>query len=160
MPNLHHSHDTQPPASEEALSLHFIADETAVRNMLSVIRNWLCTAAIASEVQGNIELVMAEALNNVVEHAYADLPRGPVQIDIWKYDAYLAITLCDAGQPMPGLKLPQTKLPNNDGPLCDLPEGGFGWFLIHQLTDKLTYQRLLGKNRICFQICTNPLDIA
>ena len=32
----------------------------------------------------------------------------------------------------------------------DLPEGGFGWFLIRSLTRDLTYLREDGYNMLCF----------
>ena len=40
------------------------------------------------------------------------------------------------------------KLP--DTALEDLPEGGFGWHLIHSLTNDLTYLRTGGCNRLRF----------
>ena len=34
----------------------------------------------------------------------------------------------------------------------DLPEGGFGWFLIRTLTTDLRYRREAGRNRLSFQM--------
>ena len=64
----------------------------------------------------------------------------------------LRVRLVDQGRAMPGLTLPEGKLPRHDVALEDLPEGGFGWFLIHNLTQRLTYRRIGAKNQLDFEI--------
>jgi serine/threonine-protein kinase RsbW len=54
---------------------------------------------------------------------------------------------------MPGLCLPAGKFQPLDD-LADLPEGGFGWYLIRSLTEELSYRRSNGINRLSFQLCT------
>jgi serine/threonine-protein kinase RsbW len=53
--------------------------------------------------------------------------------------------------------MPEGKAPNGSpAPLdCDteeLPEGGFGWFLIRDLAHELNYTRISGKNLLSFRI--------
>lgn len=52
---------------------------------------------------------------------------------------------------MPGLCLP----PGLQQPvdlLEDIPEGGYGWFLIRSLTKDLAYHRINGTNHLSFLI--------
>ena len=145
---------------DDAFSSHFIGTDVAVREVLADLRRWLTRSQVSADAQGTVELVLAEALNNVVEHAYADTTAGLVQLDIWHRDTHLEFKLNDRGTPMPNLMLPAGSLPDADGPLCDLPEGGFGWFLIHRLTHELSYARDGEKNCVCFKIMINddPLN--
>ena len=52
---------------------------------------------------------------------------------------------------MPDHTLPMG-LPQPIGVDKDLPEGGFGWFLIRSLTENLTYRRIDARNHLSFQL--------
>ena len=91
---------------------------------------------LTPESRGAVEIVLAEVLNNVVEHAYADFP-GRIEIWITRREDFLFIRIVDDGLPMPGGDLPNGKALRAH----DLPEGGFGWQLIRNLSHELTYQR-------------------
>jgi len=68
-----------------------------------------------------IEIVLAEILNNIVEHGGTSANRHPVEIT-WDIGTEIAFMIRDTGRPYPQLRLPVPDLPNCD----DLPEGG-GW---------------------------------
>ena len=100
------------------------------------------------DLRGTAEIVLAEVLNNIVEHAYAD-QAGNITLRLVRHDGGLHCTVSDTGAPMPGLCLPEGRFQPLDD-LADLPEGGFGWFLIRSLVTELTYQRIDGENRLSF----------
>ena len=52
----------------------------------------------------------------------------------------------DTGRPMPGGETPLGQAANLDVDLEDLPEGGFGWFLIRDLAKDVNYSRADGTN--------------
>ena len=60
----------------------------------------------------------------------------------------LHLAVSDEGLPMPDLQAPLGLPQEIDRPVCDLPEGGFGWFLIRDLAKDLSYRRLAQENRI------------
>jgi serine/threonine-protein kinase RsbW len=105
--------------------------------------------------RGTVELVLAEVLNNVAEHAYAG-GSGPVEVGLCATPLGLACRIVDRGLAMPGGKLPDGGLPDVAPP--DFPEGGFGWHLIRSLTADLTYARSAGQNRLSFLIPLSPPD--
>jgi serine/threonine-protein kinase RsbW len=125
---------------------------TDVRAALASLLADLRRARVGAEDLGTIELVMAEALNNVVEHAYREQPDRQFDLCCELRDGDVAFRITDAGEPMPGLALPAGKLPSADQPTDDLPEGGFGWHLIHMLTEDLVYRRSEDLNRTSFVI--------
>jgi len=100
-----------------------------------------------------LELVLAEVLNNVVEHAYEDLGQGVVELSVEVRDNCILCSVTDQGAPMPGGILPPARRHNpNELATDDLPEGSFGWALIRDMTKDLKYLRDDGSNRLSFRI--------
>ncbi len=109
-----------------------------------------CLADLSDMARGSLWIVLAEVLNNVTEHAYATA-RGTIVLRLWRFESGVAAEVVDHGAPMPGLELPAGRLTDIDSlPLEDLPEGGFGWFLIRTMTDWLIYDRVGQQNRLRF----------
>ena len=115
-----------------------------------------CQPSQEDDLRGTAEIVLAEVLNNIVEHAYAD-QAGDITLRLVRHDGGVHCTVSDTGAPMPGLCLPEGRFqPLKD--LADLPEGGFGWFLIRSLTEGLAYQRSKGLNSLSFQLPAKQSD--
>jgi serine/threonine-protein kinase RsbW len=89
-------------------------------------------------------------LNNIVEHAY-DRDDGQIELRLQWLPGRLVCELLDAGLPMPDCTLPEGRAQSVADDQA-LPEGGFGWFLIRQLTEKLLYQRIGARNHLSFQL--------
>jgi serine/threonine-protein kinase RsbW len=129
-------------------SLTGTATDDGVRALLADCRRELEAQSTFGGDLGTVELVLAEALNNIAEHAYAQMPAGPVSIDLAVEGARLTIRLCDVGSALPNGRLPFGRRPEPTGPVDRLPEGGFGWFLIRDLCDRVEYHRIGGENHL------------
>lgn len=125
----------------------------AVRNALKSILGALSGLPIATDDFDTVQSVLAEILNNVVEHAHRDGVGGSIQVRLHHEMRLLAITVLDDGAEMPGGTLPAGR---DDWDVRALPEGGFGWFLIRQLVDDLSYTREAGINRVSFCLHLAP----
>ncbi len=135
------------------LHLQFPGDDQAVRNALSTTVAELSDFGHSAELQSTAELVLAEVLNNIVEHAYADHHDGAIEVDITETGGELRVCVQDKGLPMPQGVVPAGDPQNLNVALEDLPEGGYGWFLIHELTVGLHYRRLdETHNELCFRV--------
>lgn len=108
----------------------------------------LTDAGIDGDLRSSITLAVSEALNNVTEHAYAGRAPGEVHMTANLSDDRVLVTLYDSGRAMPGDALPPGHLPDSSGARADLPEGGFGWFLLHKLCLDLFYTRQAGRNTL------------
>ncbi len=102
----------------------------------------------AEQIIGRLGLVLAEALNNIAEHAYAARPGGLVVVRLRVDGEGVLVEIVDRGAPMPENRLPVGRLPPADVDLDELPEGGFGWYLIHDQADDVRYGRVDGENRL------------
>ena len=140
VPNHHHQH------------LEFPATSLAVRTALNDLFAGLKPLALPVEESGSIELVLAEVLNNIVEHAYADRPNGMIKLTITGQDNGFLFETIDSGVAMPEGQVPLGNRVLLEEDLNALPEGGFGWFLIRDLARDLQYSRENGKNRLTFRI--------
>lgn len=132
------------------IRLVFAADPVAVRRAVQAVFERLRAAQLTAEVCDSAQIVLAEALNNVVKHAYAQAP-GEIEVTVDLSDTGLTCQIMDAGLPLPGCSLlPAWVAPPGNG--ADLPEGGYGWHLIRTLSQDLSYRREGGRNFLTFRI--------
>lgn len=124
-------------------------NEIAVREALLRIREGLAPLKLDIEEVGTVELVLAEALNNIVEHAYADGDGSkPIRIICHHRENGIHFRIEDKGVMMPDGRLPLGNAQEVTVNTMDLPEGGFGWFMIQDLAKDVTYQRVGKANRL------------
>lgn len=131
-------------------TLTFDADPAAIRGALKRLLASPPLSGLPGDQRSMAELVLAEVLNNVAEHAYGEAG-GKAEIRLCKQADGVRFLIIDQGRPMPDGRLPEGRLPGGpDLALEDLPEGGFGWHLIRSLCTDLSYARVGGQNRLSF----------
>ncbi|WP_405402030.1 ATP-binding protein [Paracoccus sp. Ld10] len=136
------------------------AHPMVVRDTLHDVRQRF-SAEVGDDTLGRLELVLAEVMNNVAEHAplsHTEQARLPViHLCIVRHSSGLACALTDDGVSLPDDCL----LPRGLPPMIadDLPEGGFGWFLIQDLTQALCYYREESRNYLAFSIPFTQLEV-
>ncbi|MEW2914450.1 ATP-binding protein [Leisingera sp. JC11] len=137
----------------------FTATNLDARSGISSVVARLRTLGVPAARVDEVQIALTEAVNNVVEHAYADAAPGDVRIKAELSPERLWISIQDAGAPFPNGQLPEGKPADVDVPVKNLPEGGFGWFLIRELASQVQYERSGGSNNLslCFEIqVTSP----
>ncbi|KUJ85384.1 ATPase [Ruegeria marisrubri] len=133
---------------QDRVELSFPAVEVAASAGLANLSAQLAARGLPQERAGDVKIALAEAINNVVEHAYAGMEPALVQVECRFGPNRLDILISDTGRPLPGARPPDGEPASVDTPLQDLPEGGFGWFLIRQLAKDVRYERRDGSNRL------------
>jgi serine/threonine-protein kinase RsbW len=124
------------------------ATPLAVRDALRRLLAAAPLCGLTQQDRSTAEIVLAEVLNNIVEHGYAGRP-GDIAVTLIPGPGVIRVEVADDGAPMPGGTLPEGEphdLTGND----PLPEGGFGWYLIRVLTCGLEYRRVAGRNLLHF----------
>lgn len=137
------------------------SDPIAVREALCALFDRLMVGPMADDTRTTAQIVLAEALNNIVEHAYAQTD-GEIEVTLEISAHGLKCSIVDHGSPMPDGELPAGLLTaHGQSPgmaLDDLPEGGFGWHLIRTLSQDLSYRRVGGDNLLTFRIDAKQCD--
>jgi serine/threonine-protein kinase RsbW len=134
---------------QDATRIVIPSDPMAVRQGLKSLFESLLLRQLDMADRGKAEIVLAEALNNIVEHAYAD-GTGEIELTICLNQRGLTCRIVDHGAPMPQEVLPAGHLATPES----LPEGGFGWHLIRTLSEDLRYARVAGQNQLTFRLNT------
>lgn len=133
------------------VSIH--SDQMAVRGALKDVLSGLGPLQLGSEEEGTVELVLAEVLNNVVEHAYADTDTaGDISIACSHQVDGLHVQITDQGKAMPNGTPPLGQPALVDVDFDDLPEGGFGWFMIKDLAKDVSYERIGSENHLSIRL--------
>lgn len=129
---------------------------SAARDILQKLMKQFVPVGLSPDDSGRIELVVAEAVNNIVEHAYPDgTPDGPIQLDWSIAEKSVSFSITDQGLGMPDGKAPEGRPQSVRVDIMDLPEGGFGWFLIRDQAHNVDYRRTAWENRLSFAIALN-----
>ncbi|MCE6952495.1 ATP-binding protein [Cereibacter sphaeroides] len=126
------------------------SEPMAVRAALAQLLDSLILRSLPVEDRDAAEIVLAEVLNNVVEHAYLS-GRGEIEVALQLSRGRLTCEITDSGAPMPDQRLPEGGVPE-PLPGEPLPEGGFGWSMIRALAKDLEYRRSDGLNRLSFRL--------
>jgi len=142
------------------VEIDFPASETATRQALLGLTGRLPELEVEGEICGCVEIVLAEALNNVVEHAYAARPLGQIRLRLRRTRSHLVVTIRDTGRPFPGKRLPPYVQLDLSGSFDTLPEGGFGWSLIRELTGAVRYRHINGVNVLYLRMDLAPTPVS
>jgi serine/threonine-protein kinase RsbW len=137
----------QDAADAQSFRLVIPSDPLAVRAGLRQLMAAAVMQQLTPDGRGVAEIVLAEVLNNVVEHAYAEAA-GEITLSVRREGGLLTCRVTDTGRPMPGGQPPDPGLT----PPEQLPEGGFGWYLIRTLARDLRYLRHEGRNELCLSL--------
>jgi serine/threonine-protein kinase RsbW len=136
----------------DAIALRFAATSSDVRSSMILVRKLLGVMDLVEDDIGKVELVLAEALNNVVEHACTDRTDHLVYLELSQDTGRLECRICDPGNPMPGAQPPMGQSADPKVAIDELPEGGFGWMLIRELSEEVKYQRIGEENHLFLAI--------
>ncbi len=120
---------------------------------LSTVQRWFrgLVARLATENPwideqfNQLNLALAEGFTNAVRHAHADLPANtPIDIELSLHPERVELRIFDRGAPFD----PDSLSEPIAGSLC---EGGYGWFLLRRLADRVSYDCLPRRAQSCSQ---------
>jgi serine/threonine-protein kinase RsbW len=85
----------------------------------------------------SIQLAADEASSNIIEHAYAGMQGGKIELDCIIFHEGLKIVLRDQGKSFDPASVPE---PNVKADLADRKIGGLGLYLMYKLMDEVSYE--------------------
>lgn len=115
-----------------------------VSSVCFIVKTFCEENYIDEEKIKEIELSLAEALNNIIKHAYKGDQSNKIEINMVVEDSKFKVVLTDNGLPRINIGKPVLEFDPND--IDSLPEGGMGLYIIEQLMDENIYFRDGEKN--------------
>ncbi len=143
---------SEPQRGHHELRVIFASTPLAVRDALHSTLSGLRSLNLTDDEAMTVELVLAEVMNNIVEHSYQDDRTGMIEFRVVHGAEGLMCTVLDDGLEMPDGNPPVGLPPDPDRPTQMQPEGGFGWFLIRTLAEDLDYRRDAARNVLRFRL--------
>ena len=142
------------PSSAAEFELSFRGTPEQVRAALREIRAKLRGTLRSGDTAANAELVLAEVFNNIVEHALQgrDPAQSRISVICRRETGRLRFVVIDQGAAMPSHRVPDSDLPVPGGANAEIAEGGYGWSLVHMLTEDVQYRRMGRQNWLSFLI--------
>lgn len=107
---------------------------------------------LTSELLFQLNLALEEAVSNIIKYAYPNQQGREIQITATWSSESLIFTLTDMGEPFD-----PTEVADADITLSadERPIGGLGIFIVRQIMDEVTYQRIDGRNILTLQKTLN-----
>lgn len=128
----------------QSKTFQILSDYKNVSTACFIIKTFCEDLNVAENQIKEIELSLAEALNNIIKHAYQGVQNKIINIEIEYSNKSITINLIDNGIARKNLNKPKLEFdPEN---IDSLPEGGMGLFIIEQLMDENIYKRENDKN--------------
>lgn len=99
--------------------------------------------ALTPDVTFNLNLVLEEAVVNIINYAYPQKHEGLIYLSAQLHEGAVVFILTDTGK-----EFDPTMAPDADITLSaeDREIGGLGIFLIRQIMNEVKYERIEGKN--------------
>lgn len=141
------------------ISYKFTSGTAQVRQTLDQTLTDVRDANIDPTLCDVSQIILGEVLNNVVEHAYGFEEGHSIELSIWLRTDGLWCEVLDNGLPMPnGVPPAGVRTDVDPDQRGDLPEGGFGWAMVRELTENIQYFRANDTNQLLFLIPTPAAD--
>ena len=110
------------------------------------VRALCATSGLPARECAHVELAVDEALNNVIRHAYHGEAGHPIEIAFALEANRFTIEISDEGEPM--TRRAPAELAFDPGDIANLPEGGMGLYIIHNVMDEVEYHRFGDRNAL------------
>jgi anti-sigma regulatory factor (Ser/Thr protein kinase) len=128
------------------------SETLVIENRLSelfAVEQWLATLverwSIPPDTAFGVDLVINEAVTNVISYAFPGGGNHPVTLSIADSPGEVVVEIVDAGIPFDPLTAPAMVISRD---LDSAPIGGRGIHLIKSYTDRQDYTRVAGYNRL------------
>ncbi|MCB0163386.1 MAG: ATP-binding protein [Anaerolineae bacterium] len=135
------------PRSPQAESASYTL--TLVNQLAELVKlaKWLEGLAgqlgLSGEDAFKLELILSEAVTNVIQHGYADADHGDIEIRVQDQGNRLRVEVRDKAKPFNPLEQAEVVFPRT---LDEASEGGLGIHLVRTYTEACFYQRIDHQN--------------
>ncbi len=123
------------------------ATADAVRTLCSTVREVVLQVSNNQEVATWIEMAIAEAGNNIVQHGYGDSGEGEIRLEAKANREMVEVSLIDFASPYNPLEA-EVDFENWDYSNADEVSAGLGLGIMRAMMDDANYERVDNSNRL------------
>lgn len=118
-------------------------DLKALPEMMADLNTFLEPHALAAKIGNAVNLVLEEALNNIIKYGYEDDADHSIEVRVEIDSADVALRLEDDGKAFNPLTVPRL---DRSKPAMERIEDGLGIHLVRRIMRSMSYRRKAGKN--------------
>jgi serine/threonine-protein kinase RsbW len=133
-----------PPPEPKGITLS-IDSRLENISLVGVAVQAVCAYMGFSELDSfQIQLSVVESVNNVVKHAYGEQSGHEAMVAIKIFPDRISFQILDTGKIMESINQEKIEFPLDNR--ANLPEGGWGHYIIRTVMDKVAYQTVDNTN--------------
>lgn len=135
----------------DSLAFSVVADTLNIGLMSKAVRAFVEGLAYAEDLCYNADLVVSEAMTNVMVHGFKDTRPEPLGLIVTAFQHGIAVLIEDHGSRIPLAVLDNMRHVQTfqqEFSLSELPEGGMGLALIRAVSRRFTYRVTPTSNRL------------
>lgn len=135
----------------DCLAFSAVADTINIGVLSRAVRSFVENLAFAEDICYNTDLVVSEALTNVMVHGFKESRPEPVLLTVLAFQNTVGVMLEDRGSCIPANVLNNMRQVHSfqdDLELGELPEGGMGLAFMRMVSQRFVYQSEDGVNRL------------
>jgi anti-sigma regulatory factor (Ser/Thr protein kinase) len=127
------------------LEVRILNRQEGMPQAVSMISRFVTENGLAPAMQHDLNVVIDEALNNIISYAYDPGSKDEITIRLRHLQDEIVVQIEDRGRPFDPL---QAVAPDLDGSLRSRKVGGLGVHFMRSLMDSVSYKRIDGKNQL------------
>lgn len=146
-----HSHVVQTGDLLDCMAFSAVADTINIGVLSRAVRCFVEDLAFTEEICYNTDLVVSEALTNVMVHGFKEGRPEPVTLIVLAFQNSVGVLLEDRGSCIPATVLNEMQKVHSfqdDLELGELPEGGMGLAFMRMVSQRFMYRSEAGVNRL------------
>nr|WP_306815348.1 response regulator [Limnobacter parvus] len=128
-----------------------VADTVNIGVLSHAVRAFVEGMAYPEDICYNTDLVVSEALTNVMVHGFKSKKPAPVQLVVVAFQQIVGVMLRDTGSAIPSAvfdKMRNEQSFQDDLSLSELPEGGMGLVFMRVVSQRFSYQATPEGNQL------------
>lgn len=135
----------------DSLAFSAVADTVNIGALSHAVRAFVEGLAYSEDICYNTDLVVSEALTNVMVHGFKTSRPEPVQLTVLAFQHVVGVVIEDKGSRIPASvfdKMRHEQTFQDDLALNELPEGGMGLIFMRVVSQRFVYQATAQGNRL------------
>ena len=124
-----------------------------IKHLCGSVQSFVTEHRVAPETAYAVDLVLDELISNIIKYAYDDDEEHLITVQLLIEPTQICVQIEDDGHEFDPLQTPK---PDTSVPIEEREIGGLGLYLVREMSQEMTYQRIGQTNRCRVCIARPP----